>query len=101
VTLTVDVQTADNVVRPCRFRVRLVGDGGRTLDVPVRVGDDATPRQTVLRPDFAVTGVEVDPGVEAMVFPAAMPDGARWVRRAPPAPFDPFRAPDAVDARRR
>jgi len=49
----------------------------------------------VLRPDFAVTGVEVDPTVEAMVYPAVMPDGARWVRRAPPAPWDPFRAPDA------
>ncbi|MFO0624666.1 MAG: M1 family aminopeptidase [Polyangiales bacterium] len=94
VTLTVDVQTADNVVRPCRFKVRLLSDGGRSLDVPVRVGDDATPRQTVVRPDFAVTGVEVDPTVEAMVFPAAMPDGARWVRRAPPALWDPFRAPD-------
>lgn len=93
VTLTVDVQTADNVVRPCRFKVRLLGEGGRSLDVPVRVGDDATPRQTVLRPDFAVTGVEVDPAVEAMVYPAAMPDGARWVRRATPAPWDPFRAP--------
>ena len=40
VTVTTAVQTRDNAVRPCRFRVRLTGDGDRTLDVPVTVGMD-------------------------------------------------------------
>lgn len=96
VDLTVTVRTQDAALRPCHFRVRLVGEGGRSMDVPVRVGLNPTPATMRVRPGFEVTGVEVDPLHEALVFPPVMADGTRWVERSPPRDYDPFRAPPAI-----
>lgn len=102
VTVTTAVQTRDNAVRPCRFRVRLTGDGGRTLDVTVTVGMDGrvSPPATV-RPDFTVTGLVVNPELEALVWPATMPNGAMWIEHVPAPGYDPFRAPEAITTRGR
>ncbi|MEZ4393142.1 MAG: M1 family aminopeptidase [Polyangiales bacterium] len=95
VTVSATVQTRDGVARPCAFRLRLTGAGDRSLDVPMRVGlDGAAPQPVTVRPDFEVTGVTVDPGFEALVFPAMTATGQRWVERLPERGYDPFRAPD-------
>ena len=102
VTVTTTVQTRDNVARPCRFRVRLTGDGDRSLDVTVNVGLDGrvSPPATV-RPDFTVTGVVINPELEALVWPAVMAGGGMWVEHVPAPGYDPFRAPEAVTRRGR
>ena len=93
-TVAVRVESRDAVVRPCRFRVRLTGDGGQTLDVPFTVGlDGSAPMPATVRPSFAVTGEVVNPEVEALVWPMAMPSGGRWIEHVPTPGFDPFRAP--------
>lgn len=100
VTVTVGVQTRDNVLRPCAFHVRLTGEGDQRLDVPMRIGlDGALPQPVTVKPTFTVTGVVVDPSYEALVFPAVMADGARWVGRVVERGFDPFRAPAAITTR--
>lgn len=102
VTVTTAVQTRDNAVRPCRFRVRLMGDGDRSLDVPVTVGmDGRVSAPATVRPDFTVTGVVVNPELEALVWPAMMPGGAMWIDHVPAPGYDPFRAPEAVTRRGR
>ncbi len=100
-SLSVRVQTRDAVVRPCRFTVRLTGDGGQRLDVPVTVGlDGAQPAPVTVRPDFTVTGEEVNPLNEALVWPMAMPSGGRWIEHVPRGGDDPFRAPDPAEVSR-
>jgi aminopeptidase N len=96
VGLAVRVQTRDAVVRPCRFTVRLTGAPGEVFDVPVTVGlDGAQPAPVTVRPGFAVTGEEVNPRMEALVWPLVMPSGARWMAHVPRGGDDAFRAPDA------
>ncbi len=59
---------ADGLTRPCAFHVRLTGDGGESLDVPVSFpvdGSAAAPQEVAV--DFPVTGVEIDPFHEALV----------------------------------
>ncbi len=96
------VTSRDGVVRPCRFTIRLTGDGGAQLDVPFTVGLDGTqPAAVTVRPTFAVTGVEVNPRYEALVWPMAMASGARWVDHVPRGDFNPLLAPAAPVRRRR
>jgi aminopeptidase N len=101
VTVTVRVQTRDAIVRPCRFTVRLTGAMGATFDVPITVGLDGTqPAPVTVRPGFTVTGEEVNPRFEALVWPMAMAAGARWIDHVPSGGDDAFRAPPAEGASR-
>jgi aminopeptidase N len=94
VSVAVRVQTRDAVVRPCKFTVRLTGEGGRRLDVPFVVGlDGSQPQAAMVRPDFTVTGEVLNPLYEALVFPMTMPGGAMWIEYVPTPGYDPFRAP--------
>ena len=89
----VRVETRDAVIRPCRFRVRLTGDGGEQLDIPVTVGlDGSQPAAVTVRPTFAVTGEVINPEYEALVWPLA-PTGTQWIAPTPTPGWDPFRAP--------
>lgn len=93
VRVTVSATTRDGVRRPCRFRVRLTGEGGQMLDVPVDFGlDGSQPAPVTVTPDFTVTGEVIDPLQEALVFPE-MPAGGMIVRPWPDADYNPFRAP--------
>ncbi|MFO0606428.1 MAG: M1 family aminopeptidase [Polyangiales bacterium] len=93
-TVSVRVESRDAVVRPCRFRVRLTGDGGEALDVPFTVGlDGSAPAPATVRPTFPVTGAVVNPESEALVFEATTGSGARWIDHVPTPGYDPFRAP--------
>lgn len=92
VTVAVRITSRDAVVRPCRFRVRLTGDGSAALDVPFTVGlDGSAPTPATVRPNFTVTGAVLNPEIEAMVFPAAM--GQPLTASTPASGYDPFRAP--------
>lgn len=97
VTVTVRVQTRDAVVRPCRFTVRLTGAPGQSFDVPITVGlDGAQPMPVTVRPGFAVTGDEVNPLYEALVWPMATASGGRWMDHVPEGGDAAFRAPEPV-----
>jgi len=94
VTVTATVQTRDGVVRPCRFRVRLLGANDRSLDVPITVGlDGALPMPVTVRPGFAVTDLALNPELEALVWPPTMAGGASRFTYVPAPGYDPFRAP--------
>ncbi len=94
VTVTVRVQTRDAVVRPCKFTVRLTGDGGARYDVPITVGlDGSQPAPVTVRPGFTVTGEEVNPLYEALVWPMVSASGTRWMEHVPAGGDEAFRAP--------
>ncbi len=97
VTVTVRVQTRDAVVRPCRFTVRLTGEAGQRFDVPITVGLDGTqPTPVTVRPGFTVTGDEVNPRYEALVWPMTTASGGRWMEHVPAGGDEAFRAPAPV-----
>jgi len=93
-TVAVRVTTRDGTLRPCRFRVRLVGPEGRHLDVPFTVGLDGSPPAPVtVHPTFTVTGDVLNPEVEALVFPTSEMSSARSIQSVSTPADDPFRAP--------
>lgn len=84
--VSVTVKTQDNVPRGCAFKVRLLGDPNKNehFDVPVNLGPDGGPFAPVMvKPGFTVTGNELDPLNECMIFPSGTPGPV------PPSPGKP------------
>lgn len=93
------VTTKDNVPRGCAFKIRLLGDvnKGEHYDVPVNLGPDGGPfAPAMVKPGFAVTGSEVDPLNECLIWPAGTPPLVKpdpsAIERTEPMAIEPWRA---------
>lgn len=87
VTLAVNLHGAG---RGLRFVVRLEGEGGERLDVPVDLGIDGSGAPTVTaRPGFVVTRVTVDPDAQALVYEESSSSSMLSL----PPPVEPWLAP--------
>src|SRR5262245_41581834 len=87
VKVEVAVNTSDGVARGCAFKVRLHDNDKGVFDVPVNLGPDSMAFPPVMvNPGFTVTGADVDPKSECLIFGASGP-------RKPRPPVNPWLAP--------
>lgn len=75
--VTTTVTTFDDVVRPCRFSIRLTGGPDESFDIPLEVALDGTqPAPVTVTPGFTPTNYTVDPDAQCLI----------WKGMAAPAP---------------